>query len=124
VDVPALNVSPVKVVMFIGVAAEQLMADEPRETDRVAVVDAASPLTDIAKLPVLKAPLVTVKALVLVYALPSVQPPPTPAQKIPIAPKVTLLVVMVLPVVVAKKLIIAPLVVVNATPVAALVQLP
>jgi hypothetical protein len=66
VDVPALNVSPVAVVMFIGVAAEQLMADEPRETDRVAVVDAVNELTDIAKLPVLKAPLVTVKVLVLV----------------------------------------------------------
>ena len=73
---------------------------------------------------VLKAPAVTVNVLVAVKALPSVHSPPTPFKTTSIAPSVTVLVVIVFPVVVAKKLMVAPVVVVNTTPVAALVQLP
>jgi hypothetical protein len=88
------------------------------------------PLEDIpalltAKFPVLNAPAVTKIALVvLVKALPNVQPPPTPLKVTVIAPSVTLFVVTVLPVVVAKKFMAAPVVVVNVIPVAVFDQLP
>jgi hypothetical protein len=73
---------------------------------------------------VVNVPAVTKKFVVLVKALPNDHPPPTPFNVTCKLANVTLLVVIVLPVVVAKKLTTEPAVVVNTTPVAALVQFP
>ena len=98
--------------------------DVPRVTDRVTAPLELKPPLFIAKLPVLNDPAVTVTAFVtLVYALPSVQPPPTPLKLTAVVPNDTLFVVMVLPVAIATKLI-TPVVEVKATPVAEFVQLP
>jgi hypothetical protein len=77
----------------------------------------------MAKLPVLNVPEL-VNTPLQVIADPRVQPPPTPPKTIFMFPSVTLFVLIVLLVVVSKKFIAAPEVVVNTTPVAALVQLP
>jgi len=125
VEVPALNVrfEPEKPT---GLVPLQVIADAPNVIERVNEPVDVSELSEQAKPPVLKAPCKTVIEFptVVVKALPKVQPPPAPFKEINAVLNVTLLVVMVLPVVVAKKLTTAPAVVVNTTPVAAFVQLP
>jgi hypothetical protein len=126
VDVPASNVRLVAVVNTTGLAPLKVTVDALSKIDltfELLELIAAGVKAWLLAL-VLKAPAVTVNVLVAVKALPSVQPPPTPFKTTSIAPSVTVLVVIVFPVVVAKKLIVAPVVVVNTTPVAALVQLP
>ena len=75
-------------------------------------------------MPVLNVPEVTLNDDVVVMALPRVHPPLELLNVTVIVPNVTLLVVMVLPVVVAKKFMTAPDVVVKTTPVAEFNQLP
>ena len=106
-----MNVSPItdeKVTLFVRV-----IADDPSDIDLVVALVVANVVHDMAKLPVLKVPLLGVICAVQVNALPSVHPPPTPLKTTPIVPSVTLLVITVLPVVVAKKFKAAPEVVVN-----------
>lgn len=122
VDVPALKVSPtteLKETLFVMV-----IADDPSDIDLVVALVVANVVHDTAKLPVLKSPLLGVICAVLVNALPSVHPPPTPLNTTANEFNVTLLVVTVLPVVVARKFKVQPAVEANATPVAALSQLP
>ena len=117
-----MNVSPItdeKVTLFVRV-----ITDDPSDIDLVVALVVANVVHEIAKLPVLKSPLLTVICAVQVNALPNVHPPPTPLKITAITPNEILLVVTVLPVVVARKFIVAPAVVVNTTPVAALNQLP
>jgi hypothetical protein len=73
---------------------------------------------------VVNVPAVMIMFVVLVNALPKDHSPPTPFNVTCNVLSVTLLVVMVLPVVVDKKLTFDPEVEVNTTPVAAFVQLP
>ena len=124
VDVPALNVRLVVVVNVHAAVPVIVSVELPSVTVRVLLFELEKPALPMLKFPVLNAPLVTVMTLVCVNALPRVHPPPTPLKVIAIAPSVTLLVVTVLPVVVAKKFMAAPVVVVNVIPVAALDQLP
>jgi hypothetical protein len=100
------------------------MADDPSDIDLVVALVVANVVHDMARLPVLKVPLLGVICAVEVNALPNVHPPPTPLNTTAIGPNVTMLVVTVLPVDVARKFKAAPEVVVKTTPVAALNQLP
>jgi hypothetical protein len=124
VDVPALKVRPVGLAIFTGVAPDNVIVEEPNEIDLVVVPLVPNESAVTVKFPVLKDPATIDSGFTFVKLLPNVQPPPTPVKFRPSGPKVTLLVVMVLPVVVAKKLRLEPLVDVNTTPVAAFVQLP
>ena len=73
---------------------------------------------------VVNVPAVITTPAVDVKALPKDQAPPSPLSVTSSAPNVMALVVIVLPVVVARKMICAPEVVLNATPLPAFVQLP
>ena len=125
VEVPALNARPVP-EKPTGPVPLQVIADAPSVIERDNTPDDTNELSVQAKPPVLKAPCKTLIEFpgVVVNALPKVHPPPAPFKTMLVLLNVTLLVVMVLPVVVAKKLTTEPAVVVNTTPVAAFVQLP
>ena len=125
VDVPALNVRPVP-EKPTGPVPLQAIADAPSVIERVNTPDDDNELIVQAKPPVLKAPCKTLIEFtgLPVNALPKVHPPPAPFKTMPVTLNVTLLVVIVLPVVVAKKLTTEPVLVLNTTTVAAFVQLP
>jgi hypothetical protein len=125
VDVPALNVRLVVVVAFIGPALPpRVIVELPNDIERTVVEETPNTLMDMLKLPVLKVPALALKLCDNVSAEPKVQPPVDEAKDIVFCERDTLLVVIVFPVVVAKKLITALAVALNATPVAAFVQDP
>jgi len=104
-EVPALNVrfEPEK---RTGLVPLQEIADAPSVIERVNAPADVSELSEQAKPPVLKEPCKTLIEFptVVVNALPKVQPPPAPFKTMLVLLNVTLLVVIVLPVVVDKKL--------------------
>ena len=106
VEVPAVSVKFVAVVNTIGVDPLKVIADDPKLMLRVFELLDNKLAAVTAKFAVAKEPLVTVMFVVTVKALPNVQPPPTPSKTIEPPVKVTPLVVMVLPVVVAANVIV------------------
>ena len=110
---PALKVRLVIVVSPNGPLEAKVIVEEPKVT--ALVFEPVEVKFDIVilKFPVSKEPLLTVKDTEEVNALPKVQPPPTPLNTAKILAKETPLVVTVFPVVVAKKFIVLPAVVVK-----------
>jgi hypothetical protein len=122
VDDAPLKVSPVVVAIFQ--LLDRLIADAPSVSVRVFELLELN-IVQVTDCPlVFRLPLVSVMDDVDNHVVDNVQPPPTPLNATLVAPSVTPLVDTVLPVVVAAKVILAPEVGLNATPVAAFNQDP